>query len=101
MPKKLTSVVVEFNRRQHSKSDDPLSSGRLPHSLSKMSWVIFSKSRNIDDRLVTKMLCNEPVKLLETLDNNSILPTVVLLGLSVGVGVTANAGASLHDEIYQ
>ena len=66
-----------------------------------MFWVIFSKSRNIDDRLVTKMLCSELVKLVETLDNNSTLPTVVLSGLSVGVGVAANGGASLHDEIYQ
>ena len=62
---------------------------------------MFSKSRNIDDRLVTKMVCSELVKLVETLDNNSALPTIVMLGLSVGVGVTANAGASLHDEIYQ
>ena len=100
MPKKLTSVVDELRRRQHSKSDDPLSSGRLPHSLSKMFWVMFSKSRKIDDRLVTKMLCSELVKLVETLDNNSTLPTVVLSVLSVGVGATANGGASLHDEIY-
>ena len=47
------------------------------------------------------MLCSELVKLAETLDNNATLPTVVLSGLSVGVGVTANGGASLHDEIYQ
>ena len=47
------------------------------------------------------MLCSELVKLVETLDNNATLPTVVLSGLSVGVGIAANGGASLHDEIYQ
>ena len=47
------------------------------------------------------MLCSVLVKLAEILDNNATLPTVVLSGLSVGVGIAANGGASLYDEIYQ
>ena len=39
--------------------------------------------------------------LVGTWDNNSTLPAVVLLGLSVGIGLLASEGASLHDEIYQ
>ena len=62
---------------------------------------MFLKSKNIDERLVTKILCNDLVKLVGMLDNNSILPTVVLLGLSVRVGTAANGGASLHDETCQ